>query len=47
MMKDEIIEACEFCKMFDNGKCTLHKIDVCYNDEPCRDFIEGEKGGKE
>jgi hypothetical protein len=46
-MEKETIEICQYCEKFDKGKCTLHKIEVCYNDEGCKDFIEGKKGGKE
>lgn len=45
-MEKETTNICEFCEKFDKGKCTMHKVEVCYNDEACRDFIEGEKGGK-
>ena len=30
---------CQQCKLFDKGVCKLHKIEVCYNDEACREFI--------
>ena len=42
-MEKETIEICQCCDKFDKGKCTMHKIEVCYNDEACRDFIEGKK----
>lgn len=46
-MEKETIEICQYCEKFDKGKCILHKIEVCHNDEACKDFIEKEEGGKE
>ena len=46
-MEKEITNICAQCGLFAAGECILHKIEVCYNDEACKDFIEGEKGGKE
>lgn len=45
-MEKETTNICAQCGLFAAGKCTLHKIEVCYNDEACRDFIEGKKETK-
>lgn len=46
-MEKETTNVCAQCGLFAAGKCTMHRIEVCHNDEGCKDFIEGEKGGKE
>lgn len=46
-MEKETIEICAQCGLFSAGECILHKIEVCYNDEVCKDFIEGEKDKSE
>lgn len=50
-MEKEITPICQQCRWFDKGQCTMHHIEVCYNDEACcSDFIEKEtedKTGKE
>lgn len=31
---------CSTCGLFAAGECILHKIEVCYNDESCKDYVE-------
>lgn len=45
-MEKETIDICQYCDKFDKGKCTMHKIEVCYNDEACNGFIEKGKEAK-
>lgn len=42
-MEKETTNVCAQCGLFAAGECILHKLAVCYNDEACRDFIEGKK----
>lgn len=40
-MEKELTPTCRSCRLFDKkGFCTLHKIEVCYNDEACREHLE-------
>lgn len=40
-MEKETTNVCAQCGLFTAGEFILHKLVVCYNDEACRDFIEG------
>lgn len=40
MMEKETNPTCCTCGLFAAEECTLHKIEVCYNDEICNDYIE-------
>lgn len=42
-MEKESTQVCAQCALFNAGQCTLHNLTVCYNDEVCKDFIEGKK----
>lgn len=35
---------CEGCMMFENKWCNMHYIEVNYNDEGCRDYIDKSHG---
>lgn len=41
-MEKETTNVSAQCGLFCAGECILHKVEVCYNDEACKDFIEGE-----
>lgn len=37
---------CYTCSFREKNFCTLHNIDVCYNDGSCKDYVEKNKERK-